>query len=49
LEVFCERGITYGSKDNRTANSVKGIFGLFAEIPYLVGTLELQKVNEPIG
>jgi hypothetical protein len=44
--VFCERGIIYKSNAIRTANSVKLIFDLSGEIPYLVGPLGLLIVTE---
>ena len=40
------RRIVYNSNGSRAANSVKLIFGLSGEIPYLGGTLELLKVKE---
>ena len=46
LKDFYERGTAYGSNDSRTANSVKLIFGLSVEIPYLVGPLGQLKVKE---
>ena len=46
VEGFFERGIVCNSDGSRIANSVKRIFGLFVEIPYLVGTLGSIKVKE---
>ncbi len=46
LKGFYEQGIVYSPNGSRTANSVKLIFGLSGEIPYLGGPLGQPKVNE---
>jgi hypothetical protein len=45
VEGFFERGIVCNSNAIRAANSVKRIFGLSGEIPYLVGTPGSSKVQ----
>jgi len=46
VERFSLNGGLLSANPIKSANSVKRIFGLSGEIPYLGGTLELLKVKE---